>query len=324
MRAGFPKRSPADANDEVLARLIEAPDEASRAAALEILVARAAPLIEAILSRYASAVESSDDLRDLQATAMMRLLRRLDDVPRGEKAPIASFDDFVATLAFNTANDLLRDRFPARTRLKNRVRYVLTHDRRMASWRAPAGMAAGFSEWRGAATGTLPESSNESIDLPRDDVEAALLALFHASGTPLLLEDIVAALAAAWGVVEPEAVLAFETSAPVAPGHQRDTLVQLWSEIRALRPQQRAALLLNLRDRDSSAIEIFVLLGVATIDELAAALEMSVEELAALWNALPLDDKTIAGRLGVSRQQVINLRRAARDRLARRLGVGEN
>jgi hypothetical protein len=40
--------------------------------------------------------------------------------------------------------------------------------------------------------------------------------------------------------------------------------------------------------------------------------------LSALWDQLPLDDLSIAARLGVTRQQVINLRKAARARLARR------
>jgi hypothetical protein len=94
----------------------------------------------------------------------------------------------------------------------------------------------------------------------------------------------------------------------------------MWREIRGLRLPQRLSLLLNLRDsKSASAIELFVFLGIATIDDIAAALEMSAEDLAAIWNALPLEDNVIAERLGVTRQQVINLRRAARERLARRL-----
>jgi hypothetical protein len=38
-----------------------------------------------------------------------------------------------------------------------------------------------------------------------------------------------------------------------------------------------------------------------------------------LWNELPLEDTRIAVILRITRQQVINLRRSARDRLARRL-----
>jgi hypothetical protein len=52
--------------------------------------------------------------------------------------------------------------------------------------------------------------------------------------------------------------------------------------------------------------------------ELAVALEMPPKVLAQLWNDLPLDDLAIASRLGLTRQQVINLRKSARARLARR------
>jgi predicted DNA-binding protein (UPF0251 family) len=48
-------------------------------------------------------------------------------------------------------------------------------------------------------------------------------------------------------------------------------------------------------------------------------MELSTEELAALWNDLPLEDLRIAEMLGISRQQVINLRKSARHRLARRV-----
>jgi len=83
------------------------------------------------------------------------------------------------------------------------------------------------------------------------------------------------------------------------------------------------ALLLNLRGSGSgsgSAIALLVLLGVTTFDALAAALAMTGEELAAIWGELPMDDLTIAGRLGVTRQQVINFRQSARKRLGRRRG----
>jgi hypothetical protein len=61
--------------------------------------------------------------------------------------------------------------------------------------------------------------------------------------------------------------------------------------------------LLNLRD------------GVASLAQIAKAVEMSVEELTRVWNGLPLDDLKIAARLGLNRQRVIDLRRTARQRL---------
>jgi hypothetical protein len=53
--------------------------------------------------------------------------------------------------------------------------------------------------------------------------------------------------------------------------------------------------------------------------QIAQTLAMSPDEFSGLWNQLPLDDGAIAARLGATRQRVINLRQAARKRLARRM-----
>jgi hypothetical protein len=58
--------------------------------------------------------------------------------------------------------------------------------------------------------------------------------------------------------------------------------------------------------------------GIASIRQIAAALEIAVETFAGLWKRLPLEDREIASLLGVTRQKVINMRLAARQRLARR------
>ena len=52
---------------------------------------------------------------------------------------------------------------------------------------------------------------------------------------------------------------------------------------------------------------------------IAEVIGIPAEELAALWSRLPLNDLEIATRLDLSRQQVINLRKSARQRLTRRL-----
>jgi hypothetical protein len=103
----------------------------------------------------------------------------------------------------------------------------------------------------------------------------------------------------------------------------RQTLQRLWSEVRLLPVRQRAALLLNLRDTaGGNAVALIPLSGVATFDELAASLEMTAETLAEIWSELPLPDLRIAELFGITRQQVINLRQAARERLSRRMKGG--
>jgi hypothetical protein len=102
----------------------------------------------------------------------------------------------------------------------------------------------------------------------------------------------------------------------------RAHLERLWGEIRELPPRQRAALLLNLRDDEGRGmIELWPQTGIAPLAELARALDLTETALRELWPTLPRDDQWIAERLGVTRRQVINLRKCARERLARRLRV---
>jgi hypothetical protein len=78
--------------------------------------------------------------------------------------------------------------------------------------------------------------------------------------------------------------------------------------------------LLNLRDENGgTALVLLPMLRIASIQQIAEATEMTAEELASLWNKLPLEDALIGERLGATRQQVANLRKCARERLSRRL-----
>ena len=100
---------------------------------------------------------------------------------------------------------------------------------------------------------------------------------------------------------------------------RRTYLALLWEEIRQLPPRQAAALILNLRDgQGRNAVTLLPLTGIATMREIARTLDMPAERFAEIWNRLPLEDAAIAESLGITRQQVINLRKSARERLARR------
>jgi hypothetical protein len=152
---------------------------------------------------------------------------------------------------------------------------------------------------------------------------------------PARFEDLVDAIAAIQGLSDrPERTaredadgysaaardIADPASSPEAALVQRQFLSRLWSEIRLLPAGQRAALLLNLRDADGRGmIGLLPLTGTATLPEIAQVLDISEERLRALWDELPRDDEWIAHGLSVTRRQVINLRKCARERLARRL-----
>ena len=68
-------------------------------------------------------------------------------------------------------------------------------------------------------------------------------------------------------------------------------LQRLWEELQQLPRNQRAALLLNLKDSSGcGCITLFPATGVAFVRQLADALEMSAEGFAGLWNELPIED----------------------------------
>lgn len=315
-------------NDPLLAPLIVACDEDERRAALEtLLIQHTRPVVERVLSRYrhADRLLGVQEAEDIAGTVVLRLLRRLDEAARDESAAIERLADYAATLTFNAVYDLMRRCFPERTRLKNQVRYVMTRDPRFRSWSAPHGVVIALASW--PATTDVGEPAT-AFTLARRKLQRARLGdaldtILRLAAKPLLADDVVEVLAELWNVVDLRLTDRDPASAAPSPAVQlesREYLDTLWREIRALRAPQRAALLLNLRDSDGgNATALFVLMGITTLEELAVTIEVPYERLAEVWSSLPLDDLAIASMLGITRQQVINLRKSARERLARRM-----
>ncbi|HEX7152037.1 MAG TPA: hypothetical protein VF618_11165 [Thermoanaerobaculia bacterium] len=307
---------------------VASPEAAERE--IERLLIGAGPLIDRIVTRAASAGSIRfDDMEDVAATTALRLLRKLRRVSLGEDEAVSDLESYVATLTYNVINDHLRRRFPERARLRNRLRYALLNDPKLALWQTPAGLACGLRTWTGrqdAAGSVMFDTARATPQMShRERPAVALAAIFAASGEPVTFDALVVFTAALWHIADVtppvEAPPAVEPAASSAVElERREFLQSLWREIRELRPLQRKALLLNLRDAETAnVLSLLVLIGIAAYEDVAAALEMTPAELTAIWNELPLDDLSIATRLRLTRQQVINLRRAARERLARRV-----
>jgi RNA polymerase sigma factor (sigma-70 family) len=319
-------------NDARFEPLIRAGRDEAEHEIERLIVDVAQPLIAAISRRYTRSLQSMGpyDAEDVAAAIHLRLIAKLRAVPLFADDAVRDFDRYVATITYNVINDHLRRTYPERARLKNRLRYVLTHDRRLALWFSERGMACGLREWIQSAT-VLPEVALDPSRILRRFPDAgrpgdALAAILAEIGGAVDFDALVSFVATVWNVGE--ARPADATLRAVPPDYagtseqleRREYLGALWAEIRELRPMQRKALLLNLRSAESDDVaSLLVLTGVARIEELAATLEMAPGQLAILWNELPLDDLRIAAMLGVTRQQVINLRKSARERLARRM-----
>jgi DNA-directed RNA polymerase specialized sigma24 family protein len=325
-----------DAAESELALLIEAHIE---------------PVIRSVIRfklRLGSAGQADED--DLAQEALAQWLAELRKLgARPDDRSISDARGLAATIAYRVCYNWLRRRSPRRHALRNRLQYVLTRQAGLDIWHG-AGQSeklliAGFAAWRGRA-----QAPSERLrQLPGAEKFLAQTGRLIASGQDAKLNDLLAAIFDYVGgpvefdeLVKTVAVLLRVTDLTIEsidadPGgagyeledkeadvawrvEKRVFLQRLWEEVRQLPRQQRVALLLNLRDPEGrGCIALFPAIEIATLRQLAEAMEMSAEKLAELWNELPLEDARIAELLQLTRQQVINARKAARERLARRL-----
>jgi RNA polymerase sigma factor (sigma-70 family) len=305
----LPSGTPAP-HDRLLAPIAACTDDGRRdeliAAVIEV---HGLPVIRRSL-RARLRISDHREVEDLQAQVVMRVFRRLREMDLRD--PIKNFTSYVALAAYHAADDYLRAKYPQRAMFRNRIRYLTSHDERFAQWSINGELVCGAA----ATEGQAARQPVTAVAVEARDLAGSLLRLFAAAAGPLLLEDVVACF--------PESAQFTDVEPMAEPDvlerlELREAFAELWREIEALPPRQRAALLLNLRDRHGSSI-LSQLAGTdVTQTQIAAAIGVSIGKLTAIWDDLPLNDQIIAERLGVTRQQVINLRKSARDRLARRL-----
>lgn len=345
-------------SDVVLIPLLRASDDSEFEERLaQIISDHADPVVKGILRRkirisfHNSTISESElDAQDIYGNVMVRLVRRLRELSSPSKLePINNFRSYVATLVYHEYNEQFRNKFPQRHRLKNRVRYLLSHHRLFTLWKSESGdWIAGLKNWTDRSPQFHSLNYRKLLEhparcitkgvQPEDDTANSLSidvdSIFNFAGCPMELDDLVDVLATLIGVKDAALPLqSEEDERTLLPDRfdirsdnseldydQMSYLRRLWSEIEQLPSRQRFALLLNLKDSEGEdSLSLFPISGIVSIPEICQILEMSMESFAAVWKELPLEDSAIAEILGITRQQVINLRKSARQRLARRM-----
>lgn len=302
----------------------------------------ASPLVKRVVKRrfFSSRDTTAEDQEDVCGDAIAAIISRvraLRSAPDG--AVIGDFESFAAGVAARTASRFFMARSPRRTLLRNRLRYVLTTDKRFRIWQSDhgawhcglagkSGITAVLSDAEvEACRGKLAATARSAGRLP----EVVLQILTLARGT-MELSALTSLAADSLGITDRNEVLDdiagnLPTPEPGAArqAEMRQLARELWREVCELPLPQRRALLLNLGSAGGAGQQatawLIPDLGIATFRALAEKLGMTAEDLASIWNRLPLPDNDIAARFGLERQQVINLRSAARQRLARRLSI---
>ena len=334
--------------DVLLEPLTRASEEQADELLSQLITNHAEPVIKGVirfklrLNPYQETQRAeTDDIHQEVVLQLLAQLQRFRKLPEGH--PISDLRGMAAVIAHRTCARWMRRQFPERHALKNRLHYLLTRQRGLALWEEEGKSLAGFAVWQKEnkpAKAARHLSDVEVMpnhirtlrsDKPQELADAVAAILNHVGG-PVEFDELVSAIATIQGISDQpiESLAEDEDGASLMPAtpepdqawrmEKRMFLQRLWEELQQLPLNQRSALLLNLKDPSGfGCITLFPATGIASVRQLAAALDISPERFAEVWNELPLEDAKIAELLGLTRQQVINARKSGRERLARRL-----
>jgi DNA-directed RNA polymerase specialized sigma24 family protein len=346
----MPSEQSAQGADVLLQQWLQEPDAARSHDLLEMLMRQhAEPVVRRIVGfklasgrRIADRGNVTADIDDVCGAALYHLLARLEQMKGGDSAAaVRNLTGYVAVTAYNACHEYFRAKKPEWARQVMKLRYLATHDSKFGLWQAQEGQeVCGFAGDRGhppsrdlAGLREARKALWSKKDPARLTLSQLVGCVLDAAHGPLVLEELVDVVSE-WSGVKDTWVQSLDAdmgerthprdvvdSSP-HPENQltdREYIERLWQEIRNLPLEHRRALLLNLEDSAGGDIQLFELLGIATIRQIAATLEMDPLVFAELWKRLPLDDASIGRQLGLSRQDVANRRSAARKRLARKM-----
>jgi hypothetical protein len=341
-------------SDPVLDPFLRAATSAGTERELQrLLEMEAAPVMRQVLQRDArrrsgeesfgnfASSDNATDWEDVLSGAREELIRQLTRLRMRERTePIANFRGYVSAVTYSVWAEHLRRAYPARSMLLNRLRYLLenrTKQRGFAIWDGPTGERwCGFARWNGqtpikdsaklqrlmveplaAAADAVGTADFKSLDPP-----LLLAKIFSWLDRPIELRHLLDVMAELLEISDRKESLSGDSAynlslttvdpspSPIEALKWREYLRWLWQEMDSLSIPQRKAFLFH-----SEVARDFEILGIASMRKIAALLEIAAEEIAQIWNDLPLPDLTIAKQMSLERQQVINLRRVARDRL---------
>jgi hypothetical protein len=303
-----------------------------------LLVEFAHPIVNRVVRGRLGSLYTPEDAAELASEALTELLSRLRLLrARNTPASEIAFDALTAGVAANTVHRFFARRFPERNRLRKRLRYVVETGPRFRLWAGSGGASVcGLASAREGERLADAADVDRCLDhfrarpIPAHPLASLVFEILRSLARPIDLSRLTGITADLTGLREPSFATpaAGEGEAPELPADPapsvamrlelRERLANLWREMLLLSPRHRNALLLSARATSGAALWLVVELGVASFREVASALETTVEDLAELWNRLPLADNEIAERMRLERQQVINLRSTAREKLERR------
>ncbi len=124
--------------DPVLLPFLKAQSDSEQAELEQLLSIHIMPLIKRIIGHHFSGLTRGrkQDEEDLCSEVIARTLIRLRNLKEDPEAEsIENLEDYIAVVVHNSWNTFLRRQFPERLRIKNRIRYALTHVKELMLWK---------------------------------------------------------------------------------------------------------------------------------------------------------------------------------------------
>jgi len=282
-----------------------------RIASRDELLAQVLPAVRSILKRKSGATLAEDDARrdnidaiELYHEVITRIWERIAST--AAKDDVADLKAYAATVTHNAWSDFLREKYPRRTSLKNRLRYFAEHQPKYALWQGQGGESmCGLAKWKLGAI-DVPTSRIQALRDGRERVpdlrlsgrafeqfdasawDNLLDALFKRLGGPIPLDDLVAVTAYLVGLKEDRheslddedddlgEQLADDGPTPHEIVQMRSTLARLWIAITRLKSDYRCAYLLNVPGpgKSRAELEVFVVNGIVSIADIGAVLAL--------------------------------------------------
>jgi RNA polymerase sigma factor (sigma-70 family) len=338
--------------DNVLVPFLTARDDRERQQHLDELVTiRAAPLIRQVLRRrlafYVSAQGvngNNQDAEDLYQESTTRVVQVLHQLYSASRFEINNFDIYVTRIASNTCTDFLRAKSPARTRLKDRLQYLLKRHKDLVSWEHDGEILCGFASWRNTGKSAFSDQpwpdletkleSFQSLHFADENVRFAPVSqitaeLFYWVGGPVEIDVLVLMVAYLLDIEDEQmeslddplptkwdAYFVSSTRSDESHVQANELLVRLWQTVIQLPTEQRDAFALSFEDEAGE--DLFTMLRAAEIvnwDEIARGMGRSVQEVVRLRARMPLNGASIAEELKASRENVYKWRFRAVRRL---------
>jgi RNA polymerase sigma factor (sigma-70 family) len=341
--------------DQLLQPYLQAANDSDSQQQLEeLLLFHAAPVVRQTLRRKLGFYvnqhgknprnQDAEDLYQDIMTKIVQTLHNLRDPPANTE--IDNFKQYVARIAANACNDVLRAKSPVRARLKNNLRYLLTHHRDFAVWKMEDETLSGFALWRDTSKSTSSEKAAADLDerlaefrarrFPRQNIQEVpvtkiVAELFHWTGSPIALDALVQIIAKLLDVqdhpvesldddTQVETTIAQSTVTSSSRVEEQSLLRSLWHALKELSVEQRDVFCLGFEDESGRDFFTVVLEAeVVSFGELVHELGRSAGTIVRLWSQMPMDDEEIAVELKTKRTQVQKWRFRALQRLKKGL-----